>query len=469
MRSDHGWKSVRGSSALLAAAALAVGLVSAVPVAAQAVTTHTVSGTIYDAYGGQPESPWYYVKAMHPGGSVGDDVGSSFTTGPLVPGSVTLWIGDHAAGSETDPNKIVYPFTLGDADVAGLVFVYEAAGTMPQPTNAGGIALQGQLLPGQTLSLNQQPQYAGTPGVVDFNGDRHYIWWCGETRIDGANGASYTLTAADVGCTIEVTVVAHPTATVAPAAGQFGTPTFTVTATAAVSAPAVFGDPTVTGTASATAPVRGVSSRMLALSFTGTTHDENPSVSYTLSDGQERVPLPVLLMKNPGMTGAAVRPPVLEPGTAPVQPGVRGVAVALASGTTPGRYRVDVPVTRWLYDPLANTSTPTTKVAGHVLTVSANPAVSKAKTSLKRGARTVAVSAPAYQSGATVILYDRTRGHGYQKVGTAKLKASGSMSKASIRISKKHNRVGAHRFYVRIGAVPFSPKYQSAVQHRTIR
>ena len=446
------------SRRLGAGIALGLGIALAVggaPLAAQADTTHTVSGTIYDAYG-QPMN-WTYVWAYHPGGTVGGDFGSDFSLSGIVSGAVTLNAGDHFAGSQSDPDKIVLPLTVGSTDVSGLVLVHQS-GTMPTPTNTASISIQGQLRVGQTLTLSEAPDYTDVPGVVGFNGDRHYYWSCGATRLDDSDAPSYTLTAADAGCEMGITVISHPTALVTPSAGGFGLVTYSATRPGAVAPGLELGQPTLArpGGSTVTLPRSSRIGILFNLTFTGTA--PSASVSYEMETSAGVLPPTVVLDRNALIPARYLKRPMLQ--GSPVYPGAVGVQFDAVPGTTPGRYRVVVPVTQ-LRDGVGQA----TKSGSATLVLKANTAYSKAGTSAKRAARSsggyaVSVVARGYQAGATVAVYDKRSGQPYRRVGSATLKASGSKASAVVAVSKKYVTKGGHRYYVKVGAAKFAPSYQ---------
>ncbi|QIM19312.1 hypothetical protein G7066_13370 [Leucobacter coleopterorum] len=143
------------------------------------------------------------------------------------------------------------------------------------------------------------------------------------------------------------------------------------------------------------------------------------------------------------------------------------VKVSASYYTTPGVYKLAVPVTRSTWN--GKTYVKKTISTAKFFTVNANPAASRNNTGFSGTAYAwqtfpLSVTAPEYQAGAWVSAYYKPTGQTtYMKVGTSRLKAYKGMStKATINISKWHNVGGrGGRMYVKVGGVAYSPGYNS--------
>lgn len=133
------------------------------------------------------------------------------------------------------------------------------------------------------------------------------------------------------------------------------------------------------------------------------------------------------------------------------------------SSTTPGRYKLTIPITRRNY--IANTVTQATVVK--YVTIKANTRVSKSGTDASGSGRTgrtwkIRVTAPEYQRGAKVAIYAKVKGSKkYRKASkTLRLKQSSYKSKATLKVPGKYTKKGT-RFYIKVGGVSYSSGYKA--------
>lgn len=169
--------------------------------------------------------------------------------------------------------------------------------------------------------------------------------------------------------------------------------------------------------------------------------------------------------KNKGVKSKHVYKPYFSIPFTPQNPAKSSkVTAKIDKYTTPGKYKIRIPVTEYNW----NTGAINTKSGVTYLTVKANTKTSKQLTSFSGSGRakktfTVRVNAPDYQSGAKVTVYHKAPGKKkWKKVKTGKLKASNYSSKATLKISKKHNIAGkGGKVYVKVGGVSYAGGYKT--------
>lgn len=250
-------------------------------------------------------------------------------------------------------------------------------------------------------------------------------------------------------------LVASPAALAAPAPGAFTTPT-------------IGGLP-----GSITLPTSGAKEYSFTVSFSGTPSDggytdvngDGAGLLYYASDenfgGPTATPVSTVAKSyiyKPSLTS----PSTIVPGTS------GGFKLRVSYYTTPGVYRVSVPVTQRYYP-----SIKTTRWATVQITINANAKASKATTSYyapswKVGKTAkVSVSTNEYQNGAKVTLYYKKNGtKKYKAVVSGKLKKSGSYSKVTLK-TKKMTKSG--KVYLKVGKVKFAPSYKTKTVKITVR
>jgi len=136
-------------------------------------------------------------------------------------------------------------------------------------------------------------------------------------------------------------------------------------------------------------------------------------------------------------------------------------SLRVSSYTTPGRYRLAVPVTR------SQSGTVTVKTGTVDFTVTATGATSKARSYwpssvFGRIGKTAKLRAsfPDYLAGAKLRTYVKLKGKKkYKKVSTTTVRASGSLAKATIKIPGRYFKKGA-KFYTKVGSVPYASGYK---------
>ena len=138
--------------------------------------------------------------------------------------------------------------------------------------------------------------------------------------------------------------------------------------------------------------------------------------------------------------------------------------------TTPGVYRVSVPITQKAsdYSTSPTTTTTTTKWANATFTVTSNTKYSKSETyggmtGKLRGKFTGTIYGPDYQKGAKFTVYYKAAGKKkFKKVATGKLSTyTGYSSKGSFTVKKgKITKKG--KWYVKVGGVKYAAGYSSA-------
>jgi len=130
--------------------------------------------------------------------------------------------------------------------------------------------------------------------------------------------------------------------------------------------------------------------------------------------------------------------------------------------TTPGKYRISVPVLQKNGSTVVSTRTATKNI-----NIKASPTASKSRTSVYASGvvgRTwnAPVTAPYYQAGAKVAIYAKLKGQSsYHKATASKTLANSnsSSSKATLKIPGKYTKKGT-RFYVKVSSAPYAPGYK---------
>ncbi|CAG7617338.1 hypothetical protein ACFPZL_11870 [Leucobacter soli] len=149
-------------------------------------------------------------------------------------------------------------------------------------------------------------------------------------------------------------------------------------------------------------------------------------------------------------------------------PGTYGFTGNIYSNiTTPGKYRVYVPVTQRAAGTYTDLKTQT---GTKDVILRANTGYSKSQTTAPSSGylgRTwnVKVQAPYYQVGAKVSIYAKLKGKKkYKKVSSWKTLKSGNQfrSKATVKLSKKYTKKGT-RYYVKVKSAPYASGYNGPV------
>lgn len=240
------------------------------------------------------------------------------------------------------------------------------------------------------------------------------------------------------------------------------------TANAAVSG--TFGDVTTSNPGQITTPTTSTAkTKSITVSFNGPAVNTNRT--YVMFDSAYDGPSVSIAKRNGGVSSAYVNKPYLDGPYTTLNPATTSVATFSAyKYTTPGQYKLTIPVSKRDYNTVTGTYTWTTLKTTKNITVNANPKTSKAETSAYGSGRAgktfkASVTAPNYQAGAKVTAYYKAKGTSkWKKVKTTKLKkTNGYSSKANLNISKKHNVGGrGGKIYFKIGKVTFAGSYQTA-------
>lgn len=218
--------------------------------------------------------------------------------------------------------------------------------------------------------------------------------------------------------------------------------------------------PVIDGPSSVVLPKSGIKDLTFTFQFEG---PGAPEYTYTAS------PKSSVVARNPRMRAAYVVNGLeihpggeVEPGPPPygVPASVYTAVFVSASArlTTPGRYRISIPVT----------SSPdnVTRVGTKDIVVRANTTISRAVSSPSwpsvRMGRTLPITlrVPYYQAGARVTAYFKAKGtRKWKKVGVGRVKNSNAdTAKVRIKIRGKHTkRSGSFKF--RVGSAPYAPGY----------
>jgi len=248
-------------------------------------------------------------------------------------------------------------------------------------------------------------------------------------------------------------LVAAPGASAAPAAGAFSTPT-------------------ISGLSTVTLPAKGSKDVAFKVSFSGTASDGPSAYSDTNGDGAwisykayDANFYGATIVKTASIAKKAVYKPYLYDTTNLVTGTNGGFSIRVYYFTTPGVYRVTVPVTQVYYPAAGGASTKTTRTAVVSFTVKANTKYSRAGTRLTSpGWRTgqtakLTVTAPEYQAGGKVTLYIKKHGKKkYAKSVSGKLKRKGSSSKVTL---KKKGLSSGDKIYFKIGKVKYAAAYKT--------
>ncbi|MCB1273315.1 MAG: hypothetical protein KDB25_02825 [Leucobacter sp.] len=449
----------RGAVAL----AVALGLtVTAAPLAAQGAGGYTVSGSIYDIYGQPIQIADVTVESYSPPFSAHLN---TFDGTFVFPSQIGLPSGSYDLKVKPSgmPDYITAMPTIvvSGVNVTGIIATVNLDEGPPPPTNAGSVSLQGAPVVGQSLSVSGVPSYPGTPGVVSYNSPPVYLWWRDDELIAGANDPSYTLTGADLGKSISVSVVTHPTVASPELESRFGSCVLQLGPAGPVTSNPLLGTPELKRTlTTVTLPETAAEGLAYTLTVSGTA--EVGGLSYAMGTAAGTIPAATVLAKNAGVAASAVKRPKLV--VLPIHVGDNPAQVNMAPSTTPGKYRIDAPVTQWL-----SGTAKATKTASSTLTLNANVAYSKAKTKVTRLARAsggyaVVVSAPAYQTGASVAVYDRLGSGAYRRVASGKLAAKSGKAVVKLTVAKKDAGAGKHTFYVNISSVKYAAGFRTAKQ-----
>jgi len=234
-----------------------------------------------------------------------------------------------------------------------------------------------------------------------------------------------------------------------------------------------FGGLTVSNPGTATVPssAKG-STKKISVKFNGPLPpaDKTYQISYGMYEADFYGPKITLSKKNKKLSSKYVSLPYLSASSSASPTANNALEVKLSRYTTPGKYKITVPVTQ--HDRRVTPTKVTTLNSTKYLTVRANKKVSQSLTGLS-GSGTlgktwkVSMVAPAYQAGAKVTLYVKAKGKKkYKKVGATKtLKSSNSTySKTSkLKLPGKYTKKGT-KVYVKVKAVAYSGAYKSKPQ-----
>ena len=231
--------------------------------------------------------------------------------------------------------------------------------------------------------------------------------------------------------------------------------------------------PVISGPSAVTLPSSTVSKVNVSATFQGAAPTAN--LKYYWYDAAYAGPSLTLLARNSKIRSSyvsAAKYAYTNDYSSTAVPGVAtGINFSVNPYTTPGKYRLNLPVTQKGYNP----SSTQTLFGYKEITVKANTSFSKKRTyatgSPKYGrAFKVKVNAPYYQVGAKVTAYVKLPGKKkYKKVTSGYLKSSNSStSKASLKISSKYNKNKA-RFYFKVSAAPYAGSYKTTTYKITVR
>ena len=230
---------------------------------------------------------------------------------------------------------------------------------------------------------------------------------------------------------------------------------------------AYLGTPTADFPSSTSTPSK-YSSRTVAgsVKFAGTAGNSN--YRYYLFNSDYSMPRPKSVKRNKGVKAANVSKPYLNSASGALTPNVKNsISLEVYKYTTPGKYRLSVPVTERVFTG-AGYAVQTKTDKTEYFTVKGNATTSKSLTSYSgysNSNRTfsMSVNAPDYQSGAKVTVYYKAKGaSSYKRVHVSKLKASSYSSKASFKIKSKFNLRPGGRVFVKVGAVTYAPGFKTA-------
>lgn len=203
-----------------------------------------------------------------------------------------------------------------------------------------------------------------------------------------------------------------------------------------------------------------------SLKFTGTAGNSN--YRYYLYKSDYSVPRPSIVKRNKGVKAANVKKPYLSSASSALTPNVKNsIGLEVYRYTTPGKYRISVPVTERVYTG-AGYAVQTKIDKSEYITIRGNAKTSRSMTSFSgysNSNRTFSmyVNAPDYQSGAKVrVVYKAKGASSYKTVAVSKLKASSYNSKTSFRVAAKYNLRPGGKIVVKFGKVGYAPSFQTA-------
>lgn len=261
---------------------------------------------------------------------------------------------------------------------------------------------------------------------------------------------------------VTATAVLSGTALIAPAM-----PAYAATPPTPLGAVNVAGLPT-----SITVPYDGTSSAATVVPLTVQFAGEPTDLTDANGDGWKVAYGPVdSANKNAGVetvdarTPSPVTPSIATP--AAVEPNTPATYnLTVAADTTPGRYRITIPITQAVKAGSAATETRTQAatleftVIGNVKTVAAYTGYSMRGKFSKKSKWTGSADLPDYMAGSTVKVYFKAKGKKkYVKVASAKLNAAGD---ANLKAKKGAIRKSGSA-YLAVGAVAYVPAFKTAV------
>lgn len=227
-----------------------------------------------------------------------------------------------------------------------------------------------------------------------------------------------------------------------------------------------FGNLKLTGPGKATLPRKSDKNVKLKLTFNGpAVRTSSPAINYYVKN-----PVVKMVGKNKKLKKSRVwSPPYLYRASTYADPS-KALAMRLSvysNITTPGKYKMAVPVEYYRSSPYTVTKKTVTK---HI-TLRANTKYSKARTGFSGYAAAhkkfpVRIEAPGYQAGAKATVYFKANGSKkYKKVAVTRLKSKDkSYSRANTSIPAKYNAAGkGGRVYIKVGKVAYAGSYKSSV------
>ena len=229
---------------------------------------------------------------------------------------------------------------------------------------------------------------------------------------------------------------------------------------------AVLGTPNADFPSSTTTPGSSSSKTVGGkVKFTGTAGNSN--YRYYLYESNYSIPRPSIQKRNKGVKASNVAAPYLNSASSALAPNVNNtISLSVYRYTTPGQYRIKVPVTERRYTGsgyVSQTKTDRTEL----ININANPLTSKSLTSFSGYSNrdrsfNMTVRAPDYQRGASIrVYYKKSGSSSYKKVATKSLKTSSYNSRASFKISKSYKLRPGGSIYVKIGSVTYAPSYKT--------
>lgn len=224
-----------------------------------------------------------------------------------------------------------------------------------------------------------------------------------------------------------------------------------------------FGNVTATMSSSTNVPSGSTArEKSITIKFDGPFDSANPyNIRYYNTFADYYGPKANIYKRNAGVTGKYVSKPYISGVSAAMNPASSAKAtMRIYSTTTPGKYKVYVPVTQ------RKGSAAVTKTAIKYINVNASPTVSKSLTRAPGYGKVghtwkIKVTAPNYQSGAKAVLYAKKKGQSsYHKASsTHTLKRThNSKSYTYLYLKGSYAKKGT-KYFVKVGKVTYAPAY----------